>query len=125
MCRPSASSLEYRNVSPGELRDILIATGMDARHASFVVRIEEGIARGDACTDSHDLGRLIRREPTPLAQVIAAASWREQVAHSCLRLTSSLRLALRGERRRRHRLHQCHPQSLHHLTRNGRHKWST
>jgi NAD(P)H dehydrogenase (quinone) len=76
MCRPSASSLEYRNVSPGELRDILIATGMDARHASFVVRIEEGIARGDACTDSRDLGRLIRREPTPLAQVIADGSRR-------------------------------------------------
>ena len=62
------------NVSPGELRAILVSAGMDADHASFVVRIEEGIARGDARTDSHDLGRLIRREPTPLAQVIAAAA---------------------------------------------------
>ena len=53
---------------------MLIATGMDAQHAAFVVRIEEGIARGDACTDSHDLVRLIRREPTPLARVIAAAA---------------------------------------------------
>jgi len=33
--------------------------------ASFVVRIEEGTARGDVYTDSHDLARLIRREPTP------------------------------------------------------------
>jgi hypothetical protein len=64
--------LEYRKVSPGELRDILITAGMDADNASFVVRIEEGI--GDARTDSHDLARLIRREPTPLAQVIAAAA---------------------------------------------------
>ena len=53
---------------------MLIAAGMDADHASFVVRIEEGIARGDPCTDSHDPARLIRREPTPLAQVIAAAA---------------------------------------------------
>jgi hypothetical protein len=68
----TGTRLEYRNVSPGELRDILITAGMDADHASFVVRIEEGI--GDARTDSHDLARLIRREPTPLAQVIAAAA---------------------------------------------------
>jgi NAD(P)H dehydrogenase (quinone) len=72
--RATGTRLEYRNVSPGELRDILIAAGMDADHASFVVRIEEGTARGDARTDSHDLARLIRREPTPLAQVIAAAA---------------------------------------------------
>lgn len=52
---------------------MLIAAGMDADHASFVVPIEEGIARGDACTVSDDLARLIRREPTPLAQVKAAA----------------------------------------------------
>jgi hypothetical protein len=32
---------------------------MDADHASFVVRIEEDIARGGACTDSHDPGRRI------------------------------------------------------------------
>jgi hypothetical protein len=37
----------------------LLATGMDADHASFVVRIGAGTARGDGCTDSHDLGRLI------------------------------------------------------------------
>jgi NAD(P)H dehydrogenase (quinone) len=72
--RATGTRLEYRNVSPGELRDILIATGMDAHHASFVVRIEEGIARGDVYTDSDDLARLMRREPTPLAQVIAAAA---------------------------------------------------
>ena len=42
---------------------MLIAAGMDARHASFVVRIEEGTACGDACTDSHDLASLIRRNP--------------------------------------------------------------
>jgi hypothetical protein len=46
--RATATRLEYRNVSPGELRDILIAVGMDTDHASF--------------------------EPTPLAQVIAAAA---------------------------------------------------
>jgi hypothetical protein len=28
-------------------------------HASFVVRIEEGTARGDVYTDSHDLACLI------------------------------------------------------------------
>ena len=57
--RATGTRLEYRNGSPGELWDILIAAGMDADHASFVVRIEEGIAR----TDSHDLTRLIRRDP--------------------------------------------------------------
>jgi hypothetical protein len=39
--RATGTRLEYRNVSPGELRDILIAAGMDADHASFVVRSEE------------------------------------------------------------------------------------
>jgi NAD(P)H dehydrogenase (quinone) len=72
--RATGTHLEYRNVSPGELRDSLIAAGMDEHHAAFVVRIEEGIARGDVYTDSHDLARLIRREPTPLAAVIAAAA---------------------------------------------------
>jgi NAD(P)H dehydrogenase (quinone) len=72
--RTTGTHLEYRNVSPGELLDILIASGLDPHHASFVVRIEEGIARGDVYTDSRDLARLIRREPAPLAQVVAAAA---------------------------------------------------
>lgn len=62
------------SVSPGELLDILVASGLDPHHASFVARIEEGIARGDVYTDSRDLARLIRREPAPLAQVVAAAA---------------------------------------------------
>ena len=55
--RATGTRLEYRNVSPGELRDILIAAGMDADHASFVVRIEESIACTSAirnlCTIQH------------------------------------------------------------------------
>jgi hypothetical protein len=47
---------------------------MDAQHASFVVRIEEGIARGDVYTDSGDLARLIQRDPIPLAAAMVAAA---------------------------------------------------
>jgi len=42
---------------------MLIATGMDADQVSFAVWTGVGIARGYACTNSHDLARLIRREP--------------------------------------------------------------
>jgi hypothetical protein len=43
---------------------MLIAAGLDADHACFVVRIDGGVARGDGWTGSHDLARLVRREPT-------------------------------------------------------------
>ena len=72
--RVTGAELEYRDVSPGELKAILDAAGTDPRHASFVARIEEGIARGDAHTDSGDLARLIGRDPAPLAAVMAAAA---------------------------------------------------
>ena len=72
--RSTGTDLKYRNVSAQELKAILLAAGTAAQYASFVVRIEEGIARGDVYTESGDLARLIRRDPVPLAAVIAAAA---------------------------------------------------
>ena len=72
--RRTGTELRYRNVSPRELEAMLFAAGMDGQYASFVVRIEEGIARGDVYTDSGDLARLIRRDPIPLDAALAAAA---------------------------------------------------
>lgn len=72
--RATGTPIAYRNVPAVELKALLIAGGADEGFASFVLEVEEGTAGGGAYTDRDDLARLIGRDSTPLAQVVAAAA---------------------------------------------------
>jgi NAD(P)H dehydrogenase (quinone) len=52
---------------------VLQQIGLDEATAEFVVAIDASIAAGDIETDSNDLARLLRRQPTPLAETFRVA----------------------------------------------------
>ncbi|WP_129338446.1 SDR family oxidoreductase [Cellulomonas endophytica] len=61
----------HRSVSPEEHREALLAAGLDAGTAGFVVALDEGIRRGDLADATADLRTLIGRPTTPLATTLA------------------------------------------------------
>ena len=69
--RSTGTEVQYRNVTPEELKADLVATGMSETGVCFLLKVEEGAASGEAYTDSGDLARLIGRAWPPLAGVVA------------------------------------------------------
>jgi NAD(P)H dehydrogenase (quinone) len=69
----TGTTIVYRDVTPDELTAILEGVGLDAGTAGFVTALDVATKRGDLFVDSGDLQRLLGRESTPLAEVVAAA----------------------------------------------------
>jgi NAD(P)H dehydrogenase (quinone) len=69
----TGTTIVYRDVTPDELTSILEGVGLDAGTAGFVTALDVATKRGDLFVDSGDLQRLLGRESTPLAEVVAEA----------------------------------------------------
>src|SRR4051794_2771604 len=68
----TGTKVAYRDVTPEELTAILRGTGLDDGTAGFVVALEESVARGDLDVRGDDLGRLLGRPATTLADALRA-----------------------------------------------------
>jgi NAD(P)H dehydrogenase (quinone) len=68
----SGQEVAYRELSPEDLAAALEAAGLAPGYAAVLADSDLGIARGDLYTDTGDLGRLIRRQPTTMAEAVAA-----------------------------------------------------
>lgn len=62
----------YQPVTPEELREMLVKTGMDGELASFLVSLDETIAAGVFARVGDDLSRLIGRPTTGLVEGLTA-----------------------------------------------------
>ncbi len=69
----SGREIAYRNVTPAEHREILIAAGLPEGFADILVDVDAAIGRGVLARRNGDLGRLIGRPTTPMPQTVAAA----------------------------------------------------
>ncbi|WP_375490740.1 SDR family oxidoreductase [uncultured Jatrophihabitans sp.] len=68
----SGQDVEYRPVTPDELREILTSGGVPPTYVDLVVDIDRIIAAGELDTDSTDLARLVGRPLTTLAEAAKA-----------------------------------------------------
>ncbi|MFI9329602.1 SDR family oxidoreductase [Kitasatospora sp. NPDC052868] len=69
----SGKSVEHRDVTPAEHREVLVGAGLPEGFAEILVDVDAGIARGELAGTPGDLARLIGRPTTPLAESVRAA----------------------------------------------------
>ncbi|GAB2819283.1 SDR family oxidoreductase [Actinocorallia aurea] len=69
----SGKEVVYRDVTVGELVEVLKGAGLDAETAGFVASLDEGQFRGDLYTDSGDLADLLGRAPVHFTEVLRDA----------------------------------------------------
>jgi NAD(P)H dehydrogenase (quinone) len=69
----TGQSIGYRNVTPDEYKQGLLAAGLDEGMAGFLTALEANTAAGDLDTASEDLAKLIGRPSTPPAEAVRAA----------------------------------------------------
>jgi NAD(P)H dehydrogenase (quinone) len=65
--------ITYTDLSAQELARVLAGVGLPADLADVLADADLGLSRGELFTDSGDLGRLIGRPTTPLADAVAEA----------------------------------------------------
>ncbi|MEV4114159.1 NAD(P)H-binding protein [Nonomuraea sp. NPDC049695] len=70
------TAVEYRDVSAGEFKDVLLGQGVPERMAELFADTQLGIARGEMFVDTGDLSRLIGRPTQTLDEALAKADLR-------------------------------------------------
>ncbi len=71
--RQSGKNIGYVNLPETEYRNILVKAGLPEAVASLLSDSDTGASKGALFDDSHQLGKLIGRATTPMAQAVAAA----------------------------------------------------
>lgn len=69
----TGATVVYRDHTPAELTESMVAAGADRATAEFVASLEASLARGELETDSPALENLLGRAPTSLADAVRAA----------------------------------------------------
>jgi NAD(P)H dehydrogenase (quinone) len=69
----SRTRVSYVDLPGQEYARALVANGLPQLVADILVDADQGLSRGELCTGSGDLHRLLGRPTTPLAEAIAAA----------------------------------------------------
>jgi NAD(P)H dehydrogenase (quinone) len=69
----AGKQITYTDLSAQELARVLAGAGLPADLADVLADADRGLSRGELFTDSGDLGRLIGRPTTPLADAVAEA----------------------------------------------------
>ncbi|GAA2804709.1 SDR family oxidoreductase [Kitasatospora paracochleata] len=69
----SGRPVAYRDLGAEEHRQALIGLGLPEGFATILVDVDAAIARGELARDRGELGRLIGRPTTPMAETVRAA----------------------------------------------------
>ncbi|WP_433802807.1 SDR family oxidoreductase [Actinomycetospora sp. CA-084318] len=69
----TGTTVVYRDHTPSELTEAMVAAGADRGTAEFVAALESSLARGELETDSPALENLLGRAPTSPADAVRAA----------------------------------------------------
>lgn len=69
----TGKQITYTDLPAQELAQVLTGAGLPAELAEVLADADLGLSRGELFTGSGDLGRLIGRPPTPLADAVADA----------------------------------------------------
>ena len=72
LSRVAGRAIAFREISVGELEQILLEAGLPAPVAATVADVDRAITEGELAIDSGDLSRLIGRATTPWQQAVAA-----------------------------------------------------
>ncbi|NUS55645.1 MAG: SDR family oxidoreductase [Streptomycetaceae bacterium] len=73
LARQSGKPVVYNDLAPADYVQALVGFGLDEGYAGALADADQGIARGELASDSHDLSRLIGRPTTSLADAVALA----------------------------------------------------